>query len=289
VDEQEFIEATIIVHRNLADAISNYIAENITEGIELEDSSNSELVSIKFYVLSSASNFHSGLKRYLSGLAEIHNSETPKLSERKVKSKDWEEAYRLSIEPIYINDRIVVRPPWGKISRQVKFEIIIEPKMAFGTGHHETTRACLKLIHQYFRVGQRLLDFGCGTGILAILAGKMGASYIKAVDYDPIAVANTEENFEINEINSASDIVLGSFEKTAGEQEYDMVCANLRKKDLVENFSELVDLITKEGYLMLSGLLEQDQNEIEKNILSAGLETIEFIHDGDWLTYLVQK
>jgi ribosomal protein L11 methyltransferase len=285
---QEYTEVTLVVHSNLVDAVSNYITENITSGLQLEDSGEDELVSIKFFVATDSKDFRKSLEEYLSQITTEFESK-PELRERKVKSTDWEESYRQSIEPVYVGDDIVVRPPWKEAVQSVKYDIVIEPKMAFGTGHHETTRACLKLIQKYFEKGQRILDFGCGSGVLAILAGKIGAEYIKAVDYDPIAVENTLENFTMNTVECEFDIVLGSFETIESGKAYDMVCSNLEMKYLSENLGKLADVTVPNGVLLLSGLLSSDRFEIEKVIGKANLEVMEFIHDGEWLTYGLRR
>lgn len=287
VVEQDFVEATVTIQTHLADAVVGYITDNITNGVEILETNNDGLVSIKFFVFDSVGDFRPALKEYLKQISE--NSNQPAYSERPVVSTDWEEDYKKSIEPVFIGNNIVVRPPWTVIDRTVTYDIVIEPKMAFGTGHHETTRACLEMIMKYFKKSQRLLDFGCGSGVLGILANKMGAGYIKAVDNDPISIENAKENFEINQVSCRFDIESGSFDKTNNDTPYDLICANVNKNVLTANMDKLVKLKSESGMILLSGLIEIDKTEIEDAIAKADLHIVEYIHDGEWLTYCVNS
>ena len=174
-DIYQFIEAVVFVPSSMVDAVSSYVTDNIAPGVELNDTEKPFLVGVKFYVPAlDKKNFRPAFNKYLSQIVSKEMPEAPKIQENRIVSKDWEDSYRDSIQPVLIDNDICVRPPWSKAPRGTEFDIIIEPKMAFGTGHHETTRTCLHLIHSRFKRGQRLLDFGCGSGVLAILADKMG-------------------------------------------------------------------------------------------------------------------
>ena len=286
----EYIEALVFVPLSLADAVSNYVTENISSGVEFKDAENENLVGVKFYVSDIDNNdFRPGLIQYLSEIVNSEMPNVPVIEESRVSAKDWEESYRESIQPIIIDDDICIRPPWVESPHPVKYDIIIEPKMAFGTGHHETTRNCLKLISKYFKSGQRFLDFGCGAGILSILADKIGAGFIKPVDCDIIAVENTKDNFDINKVSAENSIEHGTFDKVSGDAPYDMVCANLVKSVIIENFQNLQRLTSANGVLLLSGILDKEKNEIDKIIEQSKMSVADFIHEGEWLTYCLKK
>lgn len=286
----KFTEATVFVPRSLADAVSSYVTDNIASGVILDESENVSMVGVKFYVPKTSKNdFRPGLKKYLSQIVSIEMPETPRIIESTIASKDWESSYKKSIKPVLAADDICVRPPWAKMPKGIVFDIVIEPKMAFGTGNHETTRACLKFIRERLSKGQRFLDFGCGSGVLSILAGKMGAGFIKAVDYDIIAIDNTKENLKSNGVKTKREIVFGSFDKTENDAPYDIVCANLQKRDLIDNFGSLKRLTKSGGYLILSGILENEKDEIDAQIRKSHLEIIDFIHENEWLSYCLKK
>ncbi|MGH8014677.1 MAG: 50S ribosomal protein L11 methyltransferase [Candidatus Zixiibacteriota bacterium] len=276
--------------QSLVDAVSNYVIDNVTSGVELNGSENSASIGIKFYIPTTDKNdFRPGLKEYLSQIVNTEMPVAPKIQESTVLAQDWVKSYRESIQPVMIDNVICVRPPWGKATSGIKHDIIIEPKMAFGTGHHETTRTCLHLIFKYFKKDGRFLDFGCGSGVLSILADKLGAGYIKAIDYDMIAIENTNENFGINQVKSNQAVEYGSFEKTQNERPFDMVCANLAKSDIIENFGILKNLIMENGHLILSGILDKEQSEIDQIIINSQMPVVEYIREGEWLTYCLGK
>lgn len=286
----KFTEATVFVPRILADAVSSYVTDNIASGVIFDDSENASMVGIKFYVLKSQKDdFRPGLNKYLSQIVSIEMPEAPRIIESTIASQDWESLYKKSIKPVLVGQDICVRPPWTKTPKGIVYDIVIEPKMAFGTGNHETTRACLQFIRDKFQRGWRFLDFGCGSGVLSILAGKMGAGFIKAVDYDIIAVDNTRENLKANGVQTKSEILFGSFEKTEKDAPYDFICANLQKKDLVENFAHLTKLTIPGGYLILSGILENEKEEIDLQIRKSHLDIVDFIHENEWLSYCLKK
>jgi ribosomal protein L11 methyltransferase len=161
--------------------------------------------------------------------------------------------------------------------------------MAFGTGHHETTRSCLQLIVKYFKAGGRFLDFGCGSGLLAILAAKMGASFVKGIDFDPAAIENAQENFEINKISASHALVHGTFEQLSNDELYDVVCANLTSGDILRGGNNLRQLTKKGGVLILSGILETEETKIENLFEGAGMALVEMIHANEWLTFAFRK
>jgi ribosomal protein L11 methyltransferase len=213
----------------------------------------------------------------------------PDIKEKSIKSAEWEDEYRKSVKVTTVGDDVAIRPPWETVPENIKYDIIIEPKMAFGTGTHETTRGCLRAIRDDFEPGMRFLDLGCGSGILSILADKMKADYIKAVDYDILAVENCGENFLINNVATPHDIVHGSIEKCDNDKPYDFVCANIIKSTILEMIERLDKLTAPGGLLVLSGLLEQDERPILEGLKTLGLSKVAIYADNEWRTLTVHK
>lgn len=256
----------------------------------MEEEDGSPNTIIKFYVPDGDSeNFEAPLLNYLKELTSLELSSLPELRIRSIKNAMWEEEYRKSIKPAYIGDDIVIRPTWTTLPQSLLYEIIIEPKMAFGTGTHETTQSCLKLIRGNFLSGSRFLDVGCGSGILSVLAGKMGASFIKAVDYDQISVENCRENFELNSISVDHIILCGSAETFGDDAPYDFVCANIIKTTILEMMPVLVAVTAANGTLVLSGLLSADCKEIEAALISEGMTHFSLMQDGEWNSFLSSR
>ena len=285
-----YLEITVYIPKHLADPISNYITDNIAAGLILEETENFELTGVKFYIDEPADKSHlNGLRLYLAEIADINDIAVPEIRETIVKAVDWEEEYRKSVKPVEISPELLIRPPWAKSGTRYKYEIVIEPKMAFGTGHHETTSNCLKLMQKYFGGGQRFLDFGCGSGILGIYADRLGASYIKAIDNDQVAIDNCLENFELNSVSAEHDIVCGSIGEIEPEEKFNMICANVAKKQILKFLQPLVEHTIENGYLVLSGILVNELEEIKTALEQHGLKAVDFIQDEEWLTYCIRK
>ena len=285
-----YLEIIVYIPKNLADPISNYITDNITPGLIFEETENSKLTGVKFYIKEPADISQlNGLRLYLDEIADINNIAVPEIREKLVKSVDWEDEYRKSVKPVEISPELLIRPPWAESKTRYKYEIVIEPKMAFGTGNHETTSNCLKLMQKYFGSGQSFLDFGSGSGILGIYADRLGASYIKAIDNDPVAIDNCLGNFELNSVSVKHDILCGSIGKIEPEDKFNMICANVAKKQILEFLKPFVEHTSENGYLVLSGILVNELEEIETALKQAGLEVVDFIQDKEWLTYCIRK
>jgi len=214
-----YLEFIINVPEALADPVSSYLTDNMTTCLVFDETENSGITGVKFSMEEPADiKLLNGLHLYLAQIAEINNIAIPEIHESSVKSVDWEEEYRQSVKPVEISPELLIRPPWAKAETRYKYEIVIEPKMAFGTGHDETTGNCLKLMQKYFCSGQRFLDFGCGSGILSVFADRLRAAYIKAIDNDIDAIDNCLENFALNSVSVSHDILYGSIGEIKPEE-----------------------------------------------------------------------
>ncbi len=286
----EYIEARIGVPFALADAVCNFIVENIVSGLVLEEEEDGAIVDITFYVPAQEKEKYRGpLSDYLSQLVCVEMPSVPEVRERTIQDINWIEKYKASVEPIRVGTDILVRPLWQLPDEETRYDIVIEPKMAFGTGSHETTRSCLAFIREYFRSGMRFLDLGTGSGILSILADMMGAKYIKAIDYDLTAIENCRENFKINHVSAVHDILFGSIEKCERDEPYEFVCSNIIKSTILPILPRLLSLTTTGGILVLSGLLEEDEAEITNSLSQQGQSSFEIHRDNRWLTYFLRK
>jgi ribosomal protein L11 methyltransferase len=289
VEPTAYVEVSVTVVQTLAEQVCDFVIENYSSGLVLEEEEGADLTTIKFYLPEDDTRDYRGELTALLNNISPQGSAAPIIDSRIVSNVDWEEQYRVTVEPIHIEPDIVIRAPWHQASKDARYEIVLEPKMAFGTGRHETTRTCLKLIDQRFRSGSRFLDLGCGSGILSVLAAKKGAKYIKAVDYDVIAVDNCRQNFALNEVDTPGEILFGSIEKCDGDRPYEFVCVNIIKRTILEMLPRLKDLTAVGGLLILSGLLLHDENEVSMRLDSLGLGRFTTNLDNDWLTFVVQR
>ncbi len=283
---QQFLEVKFRVDREHLDAVSNFVIENIANGILLDDEEDVADVGLTFYVPPPRqAQYREALERYLSAVLTT----VPRLSIRSVTDMEWIDRYKQSVQPLVLANDVVIRPSWHEAPLETPYDIIIEPKMAFGTGTHETTRSCLTLIREHFKTGMSFLDLGCGSGILSILAAKMGALRLMAIDYDVMAIDNCRENFDLNTITAPYDIRFGSIDKTERNSTYDFVVANIIRRTIEDWLPRLQELTRPNGILLLSGLLRDDEAVITDRLTKLGETVSEVIHDGDWVTLLVRR
>src|SRR5688572_1334297 len=193
----------------------------------------------------------------------------------KIAETNWNHLWESNFEPVIVDDYVAVRADFHKQITNTKFEIIITPKMSFGTGHHATTNMMIKLMRNLNFNGKTVLDFGTGTGILAILAEKSGAKRICAVDNDDWSITNAEENFRKNncgkiELNKASD--------ASSATKFDIILANINKNVILENLYVLTASLQAGGVILFSGLLQHDKQDLLK-----AAETLDLIPQNELL------
>lgn len=202
-------------------------------------------------------------------------------------AQDWLAAWREFFTPIKAGSHFLVIPPWlqNDVDAEGRHCIVIEPKSAFGTGHHPTTALCLgvlSLLKDEGKVvaGQEFLDLGTGSGILAIGCAKFGLHGI-GTDIDPLAVENADENRHINNVASAFDVALGSTEAVRGRT-FDVVLANILAQPLKDLAADITALVGEGGVLILSGLLEVQADGVEAAYKAQGFGDARRIIDGEW-------
>ncbi len=177
-----------------------------------------------------------------------------------IPQKNWNEVWESNFEPIQIGDQINVRATFHPAKPEFAYEIVIDPKMAFGTGHHETTSMMMAHMLEADFKGKKVLDMGCGTGILAILASKMGASELVAIDYDEVCYDSTIENAALNTVNNIKAIC-GSKEAIPDEQ-YDIILANINRNILIDQMGHYSQVLKSAGEIYFSGFYESPDLEI---------------------------
>ncbi|HQY19808.1 MAG TPA: 50S ribosomal protein L11 methyltransferase [Ignavibacteria bacterium] len=213
-------------------------------------------------------------------------------SSKLTDDKNWNEEWERSIEPVYIDDKIIVYPSWKeKELNETKGKILIQidPKMSFGTGHNETTQLVLELMSKYIKgTEENLFDFGCGTGILSIAGIKLGVGKAVAVDIDKDSISNAWEYAEINEVHENIDFIHGSL-KDLKYETFDIVCANIIRSVIVDNFPALTERINPGGKLFLSGILMDDDQEILEHLTQLEYEVVDIQMKTDWIGVFAVK
>lgn len=211
--------------------------------------------------------------------------QTPYTSE-KIAATNWNKIWESNFEPVIVEDYVAVRADFHKPINNTKFEIVITPKMSFGTGHHATTYMMIELMQGIDFTNSSVLDFGTGTGILAILAEKSGAEKVNAIDNDDWSIANAEENFKKN---ACEKIVLKKAEDASSELKFDIILANINKNVILQNLNLLTDQLKQGGLLLLSGFLETDKNDILKGAKLLNLNMQKTLIRNNWIAIQLSK
>jgi ribosomal protein L11 methyltransferase len=205
-----------------------------------------------------------------------------------IPQKNWNEVWESNFEPIQIRDKVYVRATFHEPKPEFPYEVVIDPKMAFGTGHHETTSMMMDLMLDADLRGKKVLDMGCGTGILAILAHKLGAKDITAIDYDPVCYESTIENSALNGIDNIKAIC-GSKEAIADEQ-FDVILANINRNILLDQMTRYGEALKAGGEIYFSGFYESpDLDIIKEEAAKYGMKYVSHKKTKEWVAARFEK
>jgi ribosomal protein L11 methyltransferase len=205
----------------------------------------------------------------------------------RVEKENWNEEWEKNVEPIIVDDQCLIRAEFHKIERKFPYEIIITPKMSFGTGHHQTTHLMIKNQLSIDHQNKRVMDAGCGTAILSIMASKLGATETEAFDIDEWSVINGKENIENNECDNIS-IVQGKLVEVGLEGKFDIILANINKNVLLEELRLYANYLVPGGKLLLSGFYTHDIDDLKKEAALYGLEEVKRDERESWAALLLR-
>ncbi len=267
-----YYELTIITEPKFVDILGDFVASITDDAVEF----GNDRVILRT---------EDSVDGVIESLKEINDSlSSPLPLDIKVEEKeniDWIQKYKDSIEPIDTG-KFYIHPEWYE-PMEGKINILINPALAFGSGHHATTYSCLKAISEYVKSGDEVLDVGCGSGILALASKKLGGE-VDLCDTDPIAVDSAKENFELNS-ETYNDIWVGSVNKSS--KVYDIVIANIIADVLKAISKQLKERVKEDGFLILSGILDTKENIVTDSFKD--MELIDRIKKDEWITLIYKK
>ena len=206
----------------------------------------------------------------------------------KIQKQNWNEEWEKNVEPIIVDDRCLIRAEFHKIEKKYPYEIIITPKMSFGTGHHQTTYLMIKGQLSIDHQNKKVMDAGCGTAILSIMASKLGAELIDAFDIDEWSVINGQENADKNQAKNIR-IQQGKISEVSLQGPYDIILANINKNILLSEMHHYASYLAKGGQILFSGFYTQDIPDLNNAAQVFGLEEQHRDEREGWATLLMKK
>lgn len=219
------------------------------------------------------------------------------ITQSETEDIDWQNNWKEFFHSFSIDD-ILIKPTWEELQEEDKDKILIEidPGVSFGTGKHETTQLCIRQLRKYMQSGQKVLDVGCGSGILSIVALKLGAAEVIGTDIDGDCIQSTDENLAVNHLSDAkSAFYVGNLiddtklQDTVGTECYDIVVANILADVIIPMAPVIPARLKKGGIFITSGIIDFKENEVKQAIESAGMEVLEINHQGEWVNITARK
>ena len=219
------------------------------------------------------------------------------ITESQTEDKDWINNWKEYLHQFYVDDILIV-PSWEEVKEEDKDKMIlhIDPGTAFGTGMHETTQLVIRQLKKFVTKDTQMLDVGTGSGILGIVALKLGAAHVVGTDLDPCAIPAVADNKEANDIKDETfDMLIGNIiddkevQDTVGYEKYDIVTANILADVLVPLTPVIVNQMKKGAYYITSGILDVKEEVVVKAVKDAGLQLVEVTHQGEWVSVTARK
>lgn len=316
----KWIRFTLDTHTDAVDMLSYMLDEIGVEGIEIEDhvplseedkkkmfvdilpdpEDNDGTAKVHFYMEPENCNPEKIMMQVQDIFQEVKqfcNIGKGTVSLSETEDKDWINNWKQYFKQFYVDDILII-PSWEEVKPEDRDKMIIhiDPGTAFGTGMHETTQLCIRQLKKYVTKDTELLDVGTGSGILSIIALKLGARHAVGTDLDPCAVPAVEENKEVNGIPvEAFDMMIGNIiddkevQDKVGYEKYDIVTANILADVLVPLTPVIVHQMKPGAVYITSGILDVKEEVVKEAVVAAGLEVVEVTHQGEWVSVTARK
>lgn len=214
------------------------------------------------------------------GRAEVTLSE--------VEEEDWATAWKAYYKPVAVGKKLLIKPSWEDIEPTDRLVIELDPGMAFGTGTHSTTTMCLEVLERVIKGGERVIDVGCGSGILSIAAAHLGAGAVEALDYDPVAVRVARENVVISGVEDKVSVAESDLLQAASGPA-DIIVANIIARIIVQLIPDLAHFLAPQGLFIASGIIGERLDMVLAALAAHGFQVMEKINEGDWYALTCRK
>jgi ribosomal protein L11 methyltransferase len=271
-------EIYIAIEMQIGDAaIQELLIAQLSDSMEIDGFEQQE-VSLKMFIKDE--NFKEEIFKNIIDINSI------KYSKSIIRNENWNAKWESSFSPVIIDKFVAVRADFHSVIDDVEYEIIITPKMSFGTGHHATTSMMLECLNLYQPAGRSVIDFGTGTGVLAILAEKMGATEIVAIDYDDWSINNARENILKNK---CTHIELKQADHFPVDKHWDIILANINLNVILDSMAAFAKGIAVNGILVVSGILKENKDELFKTAGDHGFVAESEKEKNNWLCVAFKK
>lgn len=304
--DKNYFELRLKINPDMEDLISEIFFDNFDcEGVVLAEETykDLEMVSttegtLKIFLKDDDSTTFEDMKYDVENVLDLYREEflSRGLTDEELgswdfeleekKSEDWSQKWKEKWDVTHVTDKIAVVPDWiDYVPKKGEVIIKLEPGCAFGTGTHQTTQLCMKALEKYMKPNDKVADIGMGSGILSILAKKLGASYVYGCDTDDTVIEVAKENAKKNGVDAIFE--LGTADKV--NEKFDFVCANILHFVLAEIMGDLKNLMKKGSIMSLSGILDEKKQMVIDAYEKENLELIEEIHQDQWTSFVVKR
>jgi ribosomal protein L11 methyltransferase len=304
VADAAWLQIAVIVDGEIAEAVADVFSRYAPNGVVIEstqieaapDEQGKPVGPLRVVAyLPVDENLEETRQKILEGLWHMGQIQPiPKPTFTPIQETNWMEAWKTHYRPIPVGQRLLITPNWVEPQSEKRIAIRMEPGMAFGTGTHPTTQLALELLENWVERDQPLIDVGCGSGILSIAAAKLGAAPVLGVDIDSKAITVAEKNLALNAVSGKPEFQVGSVAEILGGQfqlqTAPLVVANILAHILIALLEAgMGNLVSGNGILILSGILEEKEADIKVKLAQTGFEVIERIQQKDWVAFAARS
>jgi len=298
-DNMKWYEISIKTDGKYSEMVSNFFHLNGSNGVLIEDNKKIDLDNDTGEIYIDEDKFDESLrdvvevKGYYNEVEDVIKLIKEELDLSKIEisyfeiNDEWKQKWKEGFKKIKITDDILIKPSWDENKYDEKIQIKIDPGMAFGTGTHGTTSLSIKMIEKYLKKDDKVLDVGCGSGILSIIASKLNAKEIVAIDIDEEAIKASKENFIMNNVDNV-ELLIGNL-KDLYLKKTDILVANILSEILIMLIKDFVNVLDENSIFISSGIIIEKADLIKEIYIENGLEIIDEDRDGDWAVIVAKK